>query len=261
MNVGIISYNIGHKKTWDVALRLKMFGHKVTIYGFPFIKKKIIEINSKEFKDRPYQILPYDPDNLYKKYEISYLKVDSWEDRNAYFLDLSPFGPQDVYVTCIAKIIPKIFLQGRVILNAHPGLLPQNRGVDSFKWAVVNRWPLGVTLHQIDEDIDSGYILHRERVPIHCGDSLIDVANRAYQVECDLLGNFDRWISNLGNKWAVDKNKYRLSREKIGSENEKNLISIFENYKKTFINNAVDCKIHHHECESVQKNNLNLKKL
>ena len=40
------------------------------------------------------------------------------------------------------------------IINFHPGVLPENRGLDNLKWAIYNNLPQGVTTHLIDENID-----------------------------------------------------------------------------------------------------------
>jgi folate-dependent phosphoribosylglycinamide formyltransferase PurN len=50
-------------------------------------------------------------------------------------------------------------------LNAHPGVLPNYRGIDSFQWAVINGEPenVGVTVHWVDKGVDMGPILRVER--------------------------------------------------------------------------------------------------
>ena len=51
------------------------------------------------------------------------------------------------------------------VLNAHPGFLPAFRGLDSSKWAILeNRWDqIGVTVHWVDEGVDTGSIIARRR--------------------------------------------------------------------------------------------------
>ena len=46
-------------------------------------------------------------------------------------------------------------------LNAHPGILPYYRGIDCFKWAILNEEydKIGSTLHWVDAGIDTGNIL------------------------------------------------------------------------------------------------------
>jgi len=51
-------------------------------------------------------------------------------------------------------------------LNLHPAYLPYNRGVYPNVWSIVDRTPAGVTLHYIDEGIDTGDIIRQKKVPV-----------------------------------------------------------------------------------------------
>lgn len=53
-------------------------------------------------------------------------------------------------------------LARRGFLNAHPGLLPEFRGVDPVFWAVAEDAEVGATVHTMTEGIDEGPILLRE---------------------------------------------------------------------------------------------------
>jgi Folate-dependent phosphoribosylglycinamide formyltransferase PurN len=50
------------------------------------------------------------------------------------------------------------------IVNAHNGLLPHFRGLDSPGWAYAHGEALGYTLHFIDGDLDSGEVITRREV-------------------------------------------------------------------------------------------------
>jgi len=52
-------------------------------------------------------------------------------------------------------------------INGHAGLLPRYRGRSVINWAIINgETEIGVTIHQLDEGIDTGDVLLQERVPI-----------------------------------------------------------------------------------------------
>ncbi|MCL6557908.1 MAG: formyl transferase [Firmicutes bacterium] len=51
-------------------------------------------------------------------------------------------------------------------INLHPSLLPYNRGAFPNVWAIVDETPAGVTLHFIDEGIDTGDIIAQREVPV-----------------------------------------------------------------------------------------------
>ncbi|MGA9471850.1 MAG: formyltransferase family protein [Terriglobales bacterium] len=63
----------------------------------------------------------------------------------------------------------------RGCLNLHPAFLPFNRGAHPNVWSIVDRTPAGVTLHSIDEGIDTGDIICQKKVsvmPTDTGESL-----------------------------------------------------------------------------------------
>ncbi len=56
-------------------------------------------------------------------------------------------------------------------LNTHPSLLPHNRGKNPNFWSIVEERPFGVSVHWIDEDIDSGDIVARREIPVDWTDT------------------------------------------------------------------------------------------
>lgn len=60
---------------------------------------------------------------------------------------------------------------GRLI-NLHISYLPWNRGSDPNLWSIVQNTPAGVTVHVIDEGIDTGPILVQRRLEHEAGDTL-----------------------------------------------------------------------------------------
>ncbi len=49
-------------------------------------------------------------------------------------------------------------------INFHPSLLPYNRGKNYNFWTIVENSPFGVTLHLVDEGIDTGDILFQKKI-------------------------------------------------------------------------------------------------
>ncbi len=52
------------------------------------------------------------------------------------------------------------------VVNLHPSLLPYNRGQYPNVWSIIEGTPSGVTLHYIDEGIDTGDIIAQKAVPV-----------------------------------------------------------------------------------------------
>lgn len=50
-------------------------------------------------------------------------------------------------------------------VNTHPSLLPYNRGKHYNFWALVENAPFGVTLHRVDEGVDTGCIIAQQSIP------------------------------------------------------------------------------------------------
>lgn len=65
-------------------------------------------------------------------------------------------------------IIPDqiIKLTKRGFVNTHPGYLPYTRGKHGSFWSIVEGSPFGVTLHYVDENIDSGPIIAQKEIPV-----------------------------------------------------------------------------------------------
>lgn len=120
------------------------------------------------------------------------------------------------------------------IINFHPGVLPENRGLDNLKWAIYNNLPQGVTTHFIDENIDVGYEIYKELLEVDVSDTLFDINSKLFDLQMEQLNklienNFD--IVNL--KSLVTKNP---SQKAVSDEIDEKIIIAFEDYKKQYHN-------------------------
>lgn len=61
---------------------------------------------------------------------------------------------------------PLLDLFPRGVVNLHPSLLPHGRGAYPNVWAIVDGTPAGVTLHWVDEGVDTGDIAAQREVPV-----------------------------------------------------------------------------------------------
>lgn len=62
-------------------------------------------------------------------------------------------------------------------LNVHPAYLPYNRGAHPNVWSIVEGTPAGVTVHWIDEGVDTGDVVLRHEVPVEP----VDTAHSLYR--------------------------------------------------------------------------------
>ena len=56
-------------------------------------------------------------------------------------------------------------------LNLHPSYLPFNRGQYPNVWSIVEGTPIGVTLHYMDEGVDTGDVVGQQRVLVDTADT------------------------------------------------------------------------------------------
>ena len=73
------------------------------------------------------------------------------------------------------------------IINFHPGLIPESRGLDALFWSIHNMLPLAVTSHVIDKKVDAGKILDIARLEVYRDDTLFDLAERLYETQLAMI--------------------------------------------------------------------------
>jgi methionyl-tRNA formyltransferase len=82
----------------------------------------------------------------------------------------------DIIAVCGTSVIkPKIFtLSQKGTINIHCGITPEYRSADPVFWALYNNEPdkVGVTIHYVDEGIDTGDIIYQEPVEVTRDDNL-----------------------------------------------------------------------------------------
>jgi phosphoribosylglycinamide formyltransferase 1 len=80
------------------------------------------------------------------------------------------------------------FLERFPCVNVHPSLLPHFPGTRAVEDALAAGAPgTGVTVHFLDEGVDTGPVIAQEAVPIHPGDTAQSLHARLQQVEHRLL--------------------------------------------------------------------------
>ncbi len=97
----------------------------------------------------------------------------------------------DLIIVCGYKfIIPReIFsIPKDGTINIHPSMLPRYRGQHVINWAIINgESETGVTLHFMEETLDTGDIIIQKAIPIDIKDTAKDLHDRIYAHAYDLL--------------------------------------------------------------------------
>jgi methionyl-tRNA formyltransferase len=121
---------------------------------------------------------------------------------------LSGISPD--YIICIHFLyivpdqvlsIPKVG-----VLNLHPAYLPYNRGWHTPSWAILSETPIGGTLHFMDEDIDTGDIIHQKEVKVLPSDTADILYKRILETEYEVFKEALPTIINFSFKRKSQKN-------------------------------------------------------
>ena len=230
MDIGVVVYNFEHKKTQEGLLNLFLNGYKVECIlaadpvQLDFYQSKI-RITPKELQYThphkiadvlkiPYYVVPHNSKeciNLVKKHKL------------------------DLGIILGARILKKnIFYAFKVgIINMHPGLIPQNRGLDNIKWAIIKGLKQGVTVHMINEKIDHGKIILQKDISIYQDDTLLDIFLRIQNQEQVLMIESLKILEN-GKRNFIDIGDDGNYFQSVTPDIEKSLFNKFDKYKKMY---------------------------
>jgi methionyl-tRNA formyltransferase len=82
------------------------------------------------------------------------------------------------------------------IINLHNSLLPYNRGVYSNVWSIVDGTPAGVSLHYIDDGLDTGDLIAQQEIPVEPWDTGESLYRKKEQACLELFSR--TWPDILG---------------------------------------------------------------
>jgi phosphoribosylglycinamide formyltransferase-1 len=106
-------------------------------------------------------------------------------DREAVAI-LQEYKPDYVVLAGYMRVLSPTFVRafaGR-ILNIHPADTHQHQGLHAYEWAFDNRLPeTKITVHLVDEGLDTGPILAQRVVNLVGADTLAEVQRRGLAVE------------------------------------------------------------------------------
>lgn len=95
------------------------------------------------------------------------------------------------------QIFPIELLSHIKCINIHPGYNPINRGWYPQVFSIIQKLPIGATIHEIDEKLDHGFIIDREIVDKTSYDTSETLYNKIISKEIELLeNNFEKIINN-----------------------------------------------------------------
>jgi len=179
LNIAILTYDCPHRKTLELLLGLLNRGfEKPTLLTLPFKQRKPREVL---MQHRPNMFEGPSPVQISQAYGLQIKPYADTSDADGF----------DYILIGGAGLIEVNHFKTTKVINAHPGLTPLVRGLDSLKWAIYDNEPVGNTLHFVDAGVDSGEIIAQRRLPIWKTDDFMLVAERLYRDEMDLMIHFE----------------------------------------------------------------------
>lgn len=221
--IAVLTYPVKHRKTYDVLSLLKANGYTdVKVFAIPLHYQKKKEPLVRHRPEMSFQI----PDikelcfNLGYQYKSGRL--------NTFYIE-----SDRIVLIAGAGILPDEFVHAHIIINAHPGYIPNSRGLDALKWAIAEGQPVGVTTHLIGEYVDAGKIIERRLIDIYATDTFHALAERVYENEVSMLveaiGKFDNEQLEMAEPGDFVLHK------RMPQDMERILIQKFEQYKKIYL--------------------------
>ncbi|MEA2015260.1 MAG: formyltransferase family protein [Actinomycetota bacterium] len=182
--IAVLCYNFPHKKTQDFLVRLFLEGYRIELVIASDPVKLKIPPPSIRTKLRHSALL--DPKLVAERIGARY-HVFSHNSPQA--VELVRTSGIDLGIIAGARILKKPIIDAfkRDIINFHPGLIPEARGLDAMLWSIYRDISLGVTAHLIDERIDAGNILIKQCIPLYPDDTLLGLSERLYETQLDML--------------------------------------------------------------------------
>lgn len=142
----------------------------------------------------------------------------------------------DLGFSCHCKqIFPKALVESVRCINIHPGLNPHNRGWFPQVFSILNKKPIGATIHLMDADVDHGDILYQKEVEVFGWDTSKSIYDRLLKAEFELFKeNFEELITGKYEQSKVE------SQGNYNSISDYNALLEIDMDKKLTMREAID---------------------
>ncbi len=227
----VFVYDFPHRKSLSGMQIIKNSGiENVLVISQPWIKltfrksKNRISVIEDEFTN---------PTDLARSYGWEVLtSMHNSKEAIDFYSKINPDYGVILGARILSKSVINCFSEG--IINFHRGLLPNNRGLDTIKWAIYNRLPQGITTHMIDEKIDVGKKIYLETIDVEKEDTIFDVDSKLFYLEMKHLNkvlNDEFQFPKLEN---LESSIYTKSQDAVSDEIDDQVLEDFELYKKNY---------------------------
>tara|TARA_B100001250_G_C19816984_1_gene799081 strand:- start:5482 stop:6390 length:909 start_codon:yes stop_codon:yes gene_type:complete len=181
-------------------MKVVVFGcQQIAVDFITFLRKKNVTISL----IITYELLldkTYGYESVIEKFSDSEIEVLNPNRVNINLINkIKLISPDIIFSVYYRKILPKSLLGLPKLgcINIHPSLLPSYRGPVPTAWAIQNgETNFGITIHYMDEGIDTGDILVQEKYPINDNETGYELYTKAMKLGAKLLeDNFENIIN------------------------------------------------------------------
>ena len=227
LKVAVFAYDFEHWKTQQGIQNLFLVGRKPSvIFAAPRVE---LSFYRSKIRTSPRDLFLHHPKDIADRYNIDYYSLPHNTQETS---SLVKQYDLDLGIILGARILKPIVIdQFKIgVLNMHPGILPENRGLDTIKWAINDKIPQGVTTHLINGQIDRGLLVEKRQIQIYEDDTLLDLQLRIQHLEQRMMLDALELLEKKGTQdlKELPKGKYNRS---MPPEVESELIDTFERYK------------------------------
>ena len=143
---------------------------------------KTLQVNVASF-DYAYSTINKTPSNLV---ELGMTVVDMKNSDNVARI----VSNYDLAISAHCKqIFPERLVNNIRCINIHPGLNPYNRGWFPQVFSIINKKPIGCTIHLMDAEIDHGAVIYQKEISINSWETSLDVYQKVASAEKQLITN------------------------------------------------------------------------
>ena len=104
--------------------------------------------------------------------------------------EITSIKPDIIFSAGWRRLLPKSIFQIPKLgtLNLHDSLIPKYRGFAPINWAIINgEKEVGLTIHYIDEGIDTGDIILQEKIDVEISDTAYDAYLKLLEISESML--------------------------------------------------------------------------
>jgi len=180
----VFAYNFHHQKTQDFIFYCHYYGY--TIDAVLAADWRDLGFPEPQLRTALHTLGTIHPADLCRKFAIPYKVMEHNSNEAIDFL--SEVKPEIGLIAGARILCSEVIDQfSKGVINFHPGLIPEVRGLDCTQWAIFDGYRFGVTSHLIDVRIDAGYIIKKIELPEYSDDTILDLGERVNQGQLQIF--------------------------------------------------------------------------